>query len=430
MTPAIVGAAQQYFQAGNVQNHKPFEATYATRRAIAWLGADDGFLHAFDFGDKTNPGDGAEVLALLPPNQIANQVTLYNTFLDPDPQISTDTGQNAGFLFEEHTWGIASSLRFADVWFGAPTNSYKTVGFLTEGPGGDLIAAIDITHPYGNLLGRPSVSPDQNYGSFTGPNAGRPVDILWTKSSADYAGLFGSWSVPAVANDTFSTSKMTFGAGINPTSLYNAQQSANIFVVDPADPVTPGKLLSTTVVAPLAAPAPLVGHQTFTDSIFFQTNAPGFQNDNLANLSLQADTNGRVNALFGNWSAPTSSVLIDLNAAVGGFPQPLYYSPAANGIGTLGFQVYALASGSFYETSPAVSGWNVNRTGAVPVSTPPSPAITPARFPSSPRRSSSRRTRTRSPIPSSARRRSARERWRPTSSARSSAARRPESRSR
>ncbi len=77
VTPAIVGPAQNYFQTGNVVNHKPFEATYATRRKLTWLGADDGFLHAFDLED------GAEVLGLLPPNLIANQIALYKTFLDP-----------------------------------------------------------------------------------------------------------------------------------------------------------------------------------------------------------------------------------------------------------------------------------------------------------------------------------------------------------
>ncbi len=361
VTPAIVGPAQNYFQTGNVSNHKPFESTYVNRRKLAWLGADDGFLHAFDLDD------GAEVLGLLPPNLLPSQITLYNTFLDPDPQVSTDTGQNAGFLYEEHTWGVASSMRFADVWFGAPTNAYKTVGFLSEGPGGDLIAAIDITHPFpGRPLSSPAVPADQNYGAFVGPNAGLPVSVLWTKDSTNYAGLFGTWSVPAIANDTFTTSKMTFGAGINPTSLYNAQQNADVFVVDPTD----GTLLSTTAIAPLASPPDsLVGHQTFTDSILFQTSVGGFQNDNLANLSLQADTNGRLNALYGAWGSPTSNVLIDLNAAAGG-PQPLYYSPAANGIGTLGFQVYALASGSFYETSPTVSGWNVNRSGAPPAPYP------------------------------------------------------------
>jgi hypothetical protein len=377
VTPAIVGPPQPYFQAGNVVNHKPFEATYTSRRKLTWIGADDGFLHALDLDD------GTEVLGLLPPNLIANQLTLYKTFLDPSPQVSTATGQNAGFLFSEHTWGIASSLRFADVWFGAPTNAFKTVGFVTEGQGGNLVAAIDITHPYaGSLLRSPATPADQNYGAFAGANAGLPVDVLWTKNSVNYAGLFGGWSVPAVANDTFTTSKMTFGAGVNPTSLYplgaNTEKSANIFVVDP----TTGTLLSTTAVTPLASPdtTTLVGLQTFTDSILFQTNASGFQNDNLADLSIQGDTNGRVNALFGGWASPTPSFFIDLNTAGGG-PQPLYYSPAANGIGTLGLQVYALGSGSFYETSPTVSGWNVNRTAPPPVSSPPSPNDYPSTLP-------------------------------------------------
>ncbi|MDL2718745.1 MAG: hypothetical protein PT977_13415 [Acidobacteriota bacterium] len=355
VTPAIVGPPQRYFQVGNVVDHSGFEGVYKDRRKLTWLGADDGFLHAFDLDD------GAEVIGLMPPNMIANQVTLYNNFSDPDESISTDTGQNAGFLFDEHTWGVANSLRFADIWFPGAPGKYKTVGFLTEGPGGDVVAAIDITHPFGNLGGRLApVVPDANFAPA------KPVEILWTKNSSDYPGLFSTWSVPAVAPDTFTTSKLTFGAGINPTSLYNASQNASIFVVDP----TNGTLLSATAIPPLAAPSPLVGHQTFVDSIFFQTSASGFQNDNRANLALQGDENGRVNAIFGDFSAPTSKVLIDLNAASKAAlgvdsPQPLFYSPAANGIGTLGYQVYALGSGSFYETSPTVSGWNVNRNPAV-----------------------------------------------------------------
>ncbi|HEX5855586.1 MAG TPA: hypothetical protein VFZ57_08195, partial [Thermoanaerobaculia bacterium] len=65
------------------------------------------------------------------------------------------------------------------------------------------------------------------------------------------------------------------------------------------------------------------------------------------------------------WTSPSSKVLIDLSARAGG-PQPIYYSPASNGIGTSGYQVFVMASGSFYEASPAVSGWNVNRTGNPP----------------------------------------------------------------
>jgi hypothetical protein len=98
--------------------------------------------------------------------------------------------------------------------------------------------------------------------------------------------------------------------------------------------------------------------------VFVQTTARGFQPDNVANLSIQVDTNGRANALWGDWASPNSAVLVDLNAAAGGKPQPIYYSPAANGIGTQGLQIYAFVSGSLYERSPLVSGWNVNRDAA------------------------------------------------------------------
>ncbi|HEY5278000.1 MAG TPA: hypothetical protein VIK38_15945, partial [Coriobacteriia bacterium] len=352
-TPAIVGPPPIYYQ-GNVTTHKSFETLYTARRPLTWVGADDGLVHAFDFAD------GSEVIGLLPPNLIANQTKLYANYLAVDSsgrKTKTETGQEPETA--AHIWGVANSFRFADIWFGAPTNAYKTVGFVTTGPGGDLVAAIDITHPYpGQPAATPPVPKDKNYDSAN------PVKILWTKDSTDYAGLFGSWSVPAIAANTYTTSLMTFGAGINPTSLYNnGQKDANVFVVDPTD----GTLISSppVAIAPLASPDPLVGHQTFAHSVFFQTSARGFQPDNIANLSLQVDTNGRANALWSDgshpWSAPKSATLIDLNAAAGDLPQPIYYSPAANGIGTQGCQVYALVSGSLYERSPAVSGWNVNR---------------------------------------------------------------------
>jgi prepilin-type processing-associated H-X9-DG protein len=357
-TPAIVGPPQIYYQTGNVAPHKSFETLYTARRALAWVGADDGLVHAFDLAD------GSEVIGLLPPNLIKNQTKLYANYLAVDSsgrKTKTETGQEPETA--DHIWGVANSFRFADIWFPGP-KIYKTVGFVTTGPGGDLVAAIDITHPYGNLLGTPAVPgpgavpADKNFDPL------KPVEILWTKGSSDYPGLNLSWSVPAIAANTNTTSLMTFGAGINPNSLYNnGQKDANVFVVDPRD----GTLISSppVAIAPLASPDPLVGHQTFAHSVFFQTSARGFQPDNIANLSIQVDTNGRANALWADgshpWSAPKSATLIDLNAAAGDLPQPIYYSPAANGIGTQGCQVYALVSGSLYERSPAVSGWNVNR---------------------------------------------------------------------
>jgi len=391
-TPAVVGGPYQYKQFGNVADHRPFEATYASRRPLAWIGSDDGMLHAFDFND------GTEVLALLPPNMLGNQVSLYKNFEAGAASNDNVTGQVG--LLDLHTWGVANSFRFADVYFGA--GGYRTVGLLTEGPGGDVIAAIDITHPFpGYASAVPSVPHDPNY------DAAKPVQILWTKDSSDPSSdppgfgnlLHGTWSVPALAPDGFSTSRLFFGAGINPASLRAASQDATAFVVDPRD----GTLNAAVTLAGTAAPSPLVGQQSFADGVFFQTKSPGYLPDNVADLDLQADLNGQI---WFNWKktdftgTPNTAVGIDLNSASGtatttttlgdgttrvtsgaagtASPQPLYYPPAATGQGTSGCQIYAMASGSLYETSPTVSGWNVNRSGDPPSPYPASiPPFTP-----------------------------------------------------
>jgi hypothetical protein len=353
-TAGVVGTPHVYKQAGNVALHKPFETTYADRRTLVWVGSNDGMVHAFDFDD------GTEVMALLPPNLLANQISLYQNFKTVGVN-DAPTGQVKPI--DQQVWGVASSFRFADIFDGT---GYKTVGFLTEGPGGNLVSAIDITHPYpGRPTATPAVPADPNYDSAN------PVTVLWTKDATDYAGLHGSWSVPAIAADAFTTSRMFFGAGINPASLYSAQADATLYIVDPTD----GTLNKAQTIAASGSPSPLVGQQTFADAVFFQTKVSSYLPDNVANLDVQADTNGRAWFTWGNFAAgsTTSRVGIDLNYAAAAanvsgtqtpVPQPIYYSPAVTGQGTSGCQFYALASGSLYETSPTVSGWNVNRTGA------------------------------------------------------------------
>ena len=364
-TPGVVGPPYVYKQAGNVQPHKPYEVLYANRRPLAWVGSNDGMVHAFDFDD------GTEILALIPPNLLAQQITLYNQFksgYDPaatPPHSYYPTGQFKPV--DSHIWGVGSSFRFADLWDGA---KYKTVGFITEGEGGDLIAAIDITHPY---PGRPAVGLSAAIPKDIGYLAAKPVEVLWTKRSVDYANLlFNSWSVPAVAPDSFSTNRMFFGAGINPLSLFNAQVDATLFVVDPST----GGLNVKKTTAATGTPVALIGQQTFADAVFFSTKSSGYLPDNVANLGLQSDTDGRAWFTWGNFAAgtPTTKVGIDLNYAAvpvvlgvqTPIPQPLYYAPSATGQGTTGCQIYGLGSGSLYETSPTVSGWNVNRSGPVP----------------------------------------------------------------
>ncbi len=67
---------------------------------MIWIGANDGMLHAFDFDT------GDEIVALMPPQLLAQQATLYQNFLDAK---KTGTGQPVAF---ENIYGVAGSLRF------------------------------------------------------------------------------------------------------------------------------------------------------------------------------------------------------------------------------------------------------------------------------------------------------------------------------
>jgi hypothetical protein len=96
--------------------------------------------------------------------------------------------------------------------------------------------------------------------------------------------------------------------------------------------------------------------------VLLQTTAKYYQEDNVADLGLQADLNGRIwfayagqkNSQFNKASPPG----IDLTTIGLSNQQPIYYPPAASGygLGSAGYDVFAFASGSLYERSASVSG--------------------------------------------------------------------------
>ncbi|OYV97231.1 MAG: hypothetical protein B7X11_06585, partial [Acidobacteria bacterium 37-65-4] len=90
------------------------------------VGSSDGMLHFFDVAD------GYEVLAIMPPDQLADQVKLYQ-------QYATGNATATGELRDpsQHVYGVTSSPRFADVYLS--DNAYHTVLLLTEGKGGRSI---------------------------------------------------------------------------------------------------------------------------------------------------------------------------------------------------------------------------------------------------------------------------------------------------
>jgi hypothetical protein len=384
-TPAIVGMPAQYKQSnglGGGVDHKTFEGEYGgadvtkQRRPLIWVGADDGMLHAFDFADMS------EVLAILPPNLIALQSQLYSeyqTYVSTAGLKGSITGQKKSPLYADHSFGVANSLRFGDVIIGT---EYRTVGFLTEGPGGNLIAALDITHPYPGVecttppcapgsgcSSPPCAGHDPNWGGFPTGTQGIPFQVLWSKTSGSgtdqLPGLTTTWAVPAMG--PYSTSNWTsiFGGGEDAASTFAAQQKEPVFMLDPGSGNKVGSLGTySKLFDPDSVATPFVGNKMFADAVLFQASASGFFSDNIVDVGIQADLNGRIWAIKSS-DVTTTSLLIDATG-IAGQSQPIYYPPSASGfepgsggVGWTGCNVYAFASGTFYENSSAVTGLTV-----------------------------------------------------------------------
>jgi hypothetical protein len=348
-TPAVVGQPEIY--TGNFQStHAAYEILHKNRKPIAWVGADDGMLHAFNFDT------GKEILALVPPELLARQVKLHDNYLTLVNPITKErkapTGQNPDI--RQHIWGVAQSFRYADV-YDTKNSVWKTIGYLTLGPAGSSVTAIDVTHPS---------STDEGYIDAT-----KPVEILWVRPTASdpLPGLGQSWSVPAVAANQKSPENylMLMGAGFNAASIASDQKDSRLFqlqALDGKDGSSTGNSVDIPVDAVDAGNKPLIGQQAFSASVFFDSTMPTFYGNNIADLGLQADLNGRI------WfNYPTGGTIdfdqvkigIDVPKEVGNIEgaadqAPLYYPPAASGVAKSGCQVYSFGSGTSYEKSPLV----------------------------------------------------------------------------
>ncbi|MFN3413535.1 MAG: PilC/PilY family type IV pilus protein, partial [Thermoanaerobaculum sp.] len=184
-TPAVISRPVEWKQATNrATERKAFEEAYQSRHPLVWVGGSDGLLHAFDLVD------GAEVLAILPPTMIARQVGLYQRYIS-NP-VKFPTGQP--MLPQDHVYGVANSVRFADIYI--PNKGFRTALFVTEGPGGTGIHALDVTHPY---PGRTNVSlPDgstQDFAPDPGYTPAEPFTVLWSYTKT---GEYGTQALAAL----------------------------------------------------------------------------------------------------------------------------------------------------------------------------------------------------------------------------------------
>jgi type IV pilus assembly protein PilY1 len=132
-----------------------FEATYANRPPVIYVGANDGMLHAFD----ATTGD--ERFAFIPHGVWSNLVNLVNPYYN-----------------EQHRFYINGSPQATDVKFA--NNSWHTVLVSNESQGGNSLFALDVSNPAG-----------------LNTESALSAAVLWEFTDAD---MGNSFSTPSIVN--------------------------------------------------------------------------------------------------------------------------------------------------------------------------------------------------------------------------------------
>ncbi len=362
-TPAVLGPPTR-FEQNQLHEHSSFEATYSDRHTLVWVGTSDGSVSAFDIVD------GAEVLRVIPPDLLEKQVELYGNY-SANPA-KNPLGQSG--LPADHIFGVANSVRFGDVW-DSSMGEYRTVMFIAEGPGGNGIHAIDVTHPFpgrDDVTRNPPFSAavtkdyptDPNYGY--GETGNPPFKVLWSKTADGSVGtetLVGlgaeTWAVPALGATDAEDWILQVPAGYN-VNTGNAS-NPKVFFFDPVtgDPFLGGSLAESTISLSNAG-SPYVPNNAFANAVVWQDDSNRFRADNLANEGVQTDLNGHLWSVKSNGVSISKTALMTISDA-----SPLYFSPAVAGYPyyPVEYSLYAFSTGSFYAMNEDVSGADVGTAG-------------------------------------------------------------------
>lgn len=351
-TPAVIGSPIRFDQ-NQLEEHSSFEATYGSRHTLVWIGTSDGSIAGFDIKD------GTEILRLIPPNLLTKQVSLYNNFASNPAK--NPLGQSG--LPVDHIYGVANSVRFGDVW-DSTLSEYRTVMYIAEGPGGNGVHAIDVTHPYpGRTIGSDTYPADPNYGY--GILAAPPFKVLWSKTADGAAGttqMVGlgeeTWSIPALGATATDEWVVQVAAGYN-ENPGNASNPEVYYL----DPITGGPFennLANSTVSLTNDNAPYVPNNSFADAVVWQDDSNVFKGDNLVNESVQADLNGHLWSITESSGQMVKSALVTFSAG-----DPLYYAPAVAGYPNqpVAYSMYAFSTGSFYAINEDISGADIGTTG-------------------------------------------------------------------
>lgn len=252
-------------------SYAAFEAKYATRPPIIYVGANDGMLHAFD------ANTGAERFAFIPHAVFSNLIQL------------TYPLYNQNHLFYMDGSPEAWNVQFGD-------GSWHTILVSGEGAGGQSYFALDVTDPAG-------MTTEQSVAN----------SVLWEFTDSNLGDTFGTPSLATTNAGTF----LFFGNGYNSTG-----GSPYLYAVNPQTGVAAAKinLCSFAVSACNSALPNGLSSVTVVDSS---------GNMSTANLLYAGDLQGNVwrvdlsNTLPSKWTATLLFKAVD----AAGNPQPITTAP-------------------------------------------------------------------------------------------------------
>ncbi len=210
-TPAIVGLPPFFYNFDSYFDFK-YDTNVRTRDEIAYVGANDGALHAFKLED------GTEIWRFYP-ESVKAQLALQNTNPSDDMCSSSYC----------HKFLLDGSPEPADVYVNS-TIKWRSVLTTGLGEGGSAFFALDIT--YGKAF---DAAPEALSG---GGSLEVKSKFLWEFTDTDDSelGLATSWPLTARLNNGAGTGWATFfGSGPAETDLLQADKEAYIFAVNSYD---------------------------------------------------------------------------------------------------------------------------------------------------------------------------------------------------
>ena len=171
------------------QPYSSFASTYANRKAMIYVGANDGMLHAFDASNSS--AGGTEMLAYVPSEVYSHLSTLT----------STQYGTNIG-----HRTFVDASPTAGDVFWGS---SWQTVLVGTLGKGGQGLFALNVTNPTAT-----------NYQESNASSL-----VLWEFTDANDSDLGFTYGQPAIVRMHNGKWAAIIGNGYNNTDNQNSTDS-------------------------------------------------------------------------------------------------------------------------------------------------------------------------------------------------------------